>query len=115
MTRTSEVWPHGAPAWAHVSTPDDAASRTFYSELVGWEIAPGDPEFHGYAMAMYIVEHELAEERLRQSQRVFRWLAKSGINAADCQTISTGRDADGDVCLMIEMADLASKAEERDE
>ena len=53
MACTSEVWPHGAPAWAHVSTPDDVASRTFYSELVGWEISPGDPEFHGYAMAMY--------------------------------------------------------------
>ena len=51
MTRTTQPWPHGAPAWAHVSTPDDDATRDFYSRLIGWDISPGAPEFHGYAMA----------------------------------------------------------------
>ena len=53
MTRTTDSWPHGAPSWAHVSTPDDAATRAFYSEVIGWDISPGDPEFHGYAMATF--------------------------------------------------------------
>ena len=53
MTRTSEPWPHGAPAWLHVSTPDDDATRDFYNQLMGWEISPGAPEFHGYAMASF--------------------------------------------------------------
>jgi predicted enzyme related to lactoylglutathione lyase len=53
MTRTTENWPHGAPAWLHVSTPDDDATRDFYSQLLGWEISPGVPEFHGYAMASF--------------------------------------------------------------
>lgn len=53
MTKTTENWPHGAPAWLHVSTPDDDATRDFYSQLLGWEISPGAPEFHGYAMASF--------------------------------------------------------------
>ena len=53
MTRTHDRWPHGAPAWVHISTPDDSVTRSFYSALLGWEISPGAPEFHGYAMASF--------------------------------------------------------------
>jgi hypothetical protein len=53
MTRTTDTWPHGAPAWVHISTPDDAATRSFYSALLGWQISPGAPEFGGYAMATF--------------------------------------------------------------
>lgn len=53
MTSRTDPWPHGAPAWVHVSTPNEASTRSFYTALLGWDISPGAPEFNGYAMASF--------------------------------------------------------------
>lgn len=45
-TRTSA--PAGAPSWIDLSTSDQAASRTFYDALFGWESEEPDPELGGY-------------------------------------------------------------------
>jgi predicted enzyme related to lactoylglutathione lyase len=45
-------YPHGAPSWADVSSPDIAASAAFYGELFGWEHLPSErpEETGGYGM-----------------------------------------------------------------
>lgn len=47
---TREHNPVGAPCWADLWTSDVEGSRRFYSELLGWEALPGDPQFGGYFM-----------------------------------------------------------------
>lgn len=41
--------PAGAPIWIDLATHDQAASRAFYTDLLGWECAEPDPELGGYA------------------------------------------------------------------
>jgi len=45
---TRDRAPLGAPCWAELSTPDAAASRHFYGELLGWEPTEPEPEFGPY-------------------------------------------------------------------
>ena len=45
-TRESAVI--GAPCWVDLMTSDTAASRTFYTELFGWDAEEPTPEFGGY-------------------------------------------------------------------
>lgn len=40
--------PSGAPVWIDLASSDLAASRTFYSTLLGWESDEPDPELGGY-------------------------------------------------------------------
>ena len=44
--------PIDRPAWVELTSPDAAASRDFYSKLLGWqvEVSP-DPQYGGYGMA----------------------------------------------------------------
>src|ERR1700722_2214841 len=42
--------PLGSPCWADLWTSDVEGSRTFYSELFGWEAQEPNPEFGGYFM-----------------------------------------------------------------
>jgi hypothetical protein len=42
--------PIGAPCWTHLWTSDVPGSRTFYTELFGWEAQEPSPEFGGYFM-----------------------------------------------------------------
>lgn len=42
----------GSPAWADLGTPDIDAVRDLYSEVMGWAISEGSPEFGGYCMAV---------------------------------------------------------------
>ncbi|MTD15862.1 VOC family protein [Nakamurella sp. YIM 132087] len=51
MTILDAPLPPGTPCWVDLFTSDEAASRAFYSELLGWEILPGRPDFGGYALA----------------------------------------------------------------
>lgn len=40
------------PAWVELATDDPAASREFYSQLLGWNVAISeDPQYGGYSMA----------------------------------------------------------------
>lgn len=40
------------PAWVELATDDPAASREFYSKLLGWNVAISeDPQYGGYGMA----------------------------------------------------------------
>ena len=41
--------PVGAPIWIDLATHDQAASRAFYTDLLGWECEEPDPELGGYA------------------------------------------------------------------
>ncbi|MDQ6649214.1 MAG: VOC family protein [Actinomycetota bacterium] len=41
----------GTPCWIDLATPDMAAAREFYGELLGWEFDEGPPESGGYTMA----------------------------------------------------------------
>jgi uncharacterized protein len=47
-TRDSAL--RGAPCWADLWTSDVGSSRSFYSELFGWEALEPDPQFGGYFM-----------------------------------------------------------------
>ncbi|HEY2563677.1 MAG TPA: hypothetical protein VGI44_08190 [Acidimicrobiales bacterium] len=42
--------PIGSPCWADLWTSDVEGSRTFYTELFGWEAQEPSPEFGGYFM-----------------------------------------------------------------
>ncbi|HLM95891.1 MAG TPA: VOC family protein [Acidimicrobiales bacterium] len=42
--------PTGSPCWVDLWTSDVEGSRTFYSELFGWEAQEPSPEFGGYFM-----------------------------------------------------------------
>jgi predicted enzyme related to lactoylglutathione lyase len=47
---TRDSAPIGAPCWIDLWTSDVEGSRTFYSELFGWEAQEPSPEFGGYFM-----------------------------------------------------------------
>ena len=47
---TRDSAPIGSPCWADLWTSDVEGSRTFYSELFGWEAQEPSPEFGGYFM-----------------------------------------------------------------
>ena len=47
---TRDRAPVGAPCWTDLWTGDVEGSRTFYSELFGWEAQEPNPEFGGYFM-----------------------------------------------------------------
>ena len=47
---TRDSAPVGSPCWADLWTSDVEGSRTFYSELFGWEAQEPSPEFGGYFM-----------------------------------------------------------------
>lgn len=51
MSEYEEAWAEGTPCWVDLVTDDIDAARAFYSELFGWDIGEGSPEFGGYAMA----------------------------------------------------------------
>ncbi|MEW1957117.1 VOC family protein [Kineococcus sp. NPDC059986] len=40
MPVRSRPWPAGVPCWAHLDTPDPAASAAFYAAVVGWTAGP---------------------------------------------------------------------------
>ena len=47
---TRDRAPVGSPCWADLWTSDVEGSRTFYSQLFGWEAQEPSPEFGGYFM-----------------------------------------------------------------
>ncbi len=47
---TRDSAPIGSPCWADLWTSDVEGSRSFYSELFGWEAQEPSPEFGGYFM-----------------------------------------------------------------
>lgn len=47
---TRDRAPIGSPCWVDLWTSDVEGSRTFYSELFGWEAQEPSPEFGGYFM-----------------------------------------------------------------
>jgi predicted enzyme related to lactoylglutathione lyase len=47
---TRDRAPIGSPCWADLWTSDVEGSRTFYSDLFGWEAQEPSPEFGGYFM-----------------------------------------------------------------
>lgn len=40
----------GVPSWVDLSSPDLAATRSFYSSLLGWDCPEGPPEAGGYSV-----------------------------------------------------------------
>ncbi len=50
MSERSQYEP-GTPCWVDLGTTDGEASRSFYSELLGWSFEVGPPETGHYAMA----------------------------------------------------------------
>jgi predicted enzyme related to lactoylglutathione lyase len=50
MAEVSSYEP-GVPSWVDLATSDPEAARRFYSELFGWELEVGGPEFGHYATA----------------------------------------------------------------
>src|SRR5437764_1315716 len=45
---TRDNAPIGAPCWIDLMTSDAARSRSFYSQLFGWDAEEPNPEFGGY-------------------------------------------------------------------
>lgn len=51
MSEYDQAWAAGTPCWIDLVTDDIGAASAFYSEVFGWDIGEGSPEFGGYAMA----------------------------------------------------------------
>ncbi|MGL5857510.1 MAG: VOC family protein [Angustibacter sp.] len=51
MSTHSTPWAAGTPCWVDMAADDQAATRTFYSGLLGWEFDVQPPEYGGYGMA----------------------------------------------------------------
>jgi predicted enzyme related to lactoylglutathione lyase len=47
---TFDSYKSGQPSWVDLSSSDTDASKRFYSELFGWEVAEQGPEAGGYAL-----------------------------------------------------------------
>ena len=49
-----DFYPHGAPVWADLATPDQRGAKRFYTRLFGWEfedlLPSGSDEAHVYTM-----------------------------------------------------------------
>lgn len=48
MPTRDAAWPNGTPCWVDYGAPDVEAAKSFYTEVLGWTYAGGDPEFGGY-------------------------------------------------------------------
>lgn len=51
MTTRETPWPEGTPCWVDLAVDDFDKARTFYSELLGWEVPDGLADFGGYSTA----------------------------------------------------------------
>ena len=51
MTTRDTAFAPGTPCWVDLMTSDPDRSRAFYSQLLGWAIDEGRPEFGGYSNA----------------------------------------------------------------
>ena len=52
MSSNANYFLNNRPAWVDLSSPDPEASRSFYSQLLGWDIQVNpDPQYGGYSMA----------------------------------------------------------------
>ncbi|MCI2422772.1 VOC family protein [Saccharopolyspora sp. K220] len=45
------AYPPGMPCWVDMGSPDMAASKNFYSQLLGWDYEDAGPESGGYQLA----------------------------------------------------------------
>ena len=52
MVVRKEAWAEGTPAWVDLTASDVDATRTFYSELFGWQFEEADREYGGYSNAL---------------------------------------------------------------
>lgn len=50
MSTRSTPWEQGTPNWADLSTHDLAATTTFYSAVMGWEMQDKGPDFGHYTI-----------------------------------------------------------------
>src|SRR6478752_2218856 len=51
MVERDTPWAPGTPCWVDLMTTDQAAARSFYGELLGWDVEVGPPETGEYGMA----------------------------------------------------------------
>ena len=51
MTIRTSPWPAGMPCWTDLSTPDVAAAKSFYTEVLGWGWQDTEDTYGGYAIA----------------------------------------------------------------
>lgn len=50
MSIRTSPWPAGVPCWADLTVPDVAATRRFYSAVVGWIFQDTGEEYGGYVI-----------------------------------------------------------------
>jgi predicted enzyme related to lactoylglutathione lyase len=48
MPTRDSAWPNGTPCWIDYGAADLDAAKTFYTDVLGWTYAGGDPEYGGY-------------------------------------------------------------------
>ena len=51
MSTRSSPWPAGIPCWTDLTTPDVAAAKSFYADVLGWAYQDTGAEYGGYAIA----------------------------------------------------------------
>src|SRR3954452_1695262 len=51
MSIRTSPWPAGVPCWADLTTPDVAAARDFYANVLGWSFLDTGGEYGGYVLA----------------------------------------------------------------
>lgn len=51
MSIRTSPWPAGVPCWADLTTPDVAAAKTFYADVLGWTYQGTEADDGGYAIA----------------------------------------------------------------
>lgn len=51
MSLRTSPWPPGVPCWTDLMTPDVAAAKAFYADVLGWTYQDSEQEYGGYAVA----------------------------------------------------------------
>ena len=52
MPTRDTAWPNGTPCWIDYGAADVDAAKAFYTDLLGWTYAGGDPAYGGYLTCM---------------------------------------------------------------
>lgn len=48
MPTRDTAWPNGTPCWIDYGAADVEAAQSFYTDVLGWTYAGGEPEYGGY-------------------------------------------------------------------
>lgn len=92
-----DSYENGVPSWVDLASPDPARAATFYGQLFGWEVGPGEAEAGGYAIAQ-LRGRPVAGIQPQQSPGPSVWASYVNVDSADA-TFAKATDAGGAAIL----------------